>query len=146
MTKRETGKCSFCIDVETQRIAESDFVQLLYPRRPIFEHHLLLVPKEHTQRYDQISKEALFDLQGLLSDLVEKVADSDLGAWLGYNIFSNNGDSAVGQHVPHYHAHIFLRYRDEKQSPYVLLNENRRIEMGEEEWVLNRDAYRELFR
>jgi len=46
--------------------------------------------------------------------------------YLGYNMFSNNGGPAVSQHIPHFHQHIFFRFKSESAAPFKLLNEDRK--------------------
>ncbi len=73
---------------------------------PLAEAHLLVIPKRHYARLDEMPEEELRDLTVLLPRLariVVKVTKAE-----GYNILQNNGQVA-GQAVDHVHFHVIPR-------------------------------------
>lgn len=73
---------------------------------PLAEAHLLVIPKRHYARLDQMPDQEVRDLTALLPRLarvVVKVTEAE-----GYNILQNNGQVA-GQAVGHVHFHIIPR-------------------------------------
>ena len=73
---------------------------------PLAEAHLLVIPKHHYVRLDDMPEQELRDLTTLLPTLarvVVKVTEAE-----GYNILQNNGQVA-GQVVDHVHFHVIPR-------------------------------------
>ncbi len=73
---------------------------------PLAEAHLLVIPKRHYARLDEMPEEEVRDLTALLPRLarvVVKVTEAE-----GYNILQNNGQVA-GQAVGHVHFHVIPR-------------------------------------
>lgn len=117
------SKCEFCDykSFSQQLLLETSRTYLIYPRRPIFTYHFMFVPKEHAPYFISFSDESLIDMKATMKLVVGKLSKSKEG-FIGYNLVSNNGDKRVGQKVPHYHCHMFLRRDDEEISPYTLMN------------------------
>lgn len=118
------GKCDFCDydDFKPQIIYEDELVCILYPRKPVFSHHFMVVPKQHIATFDQLDKKDLLQVHGAITLLHAKFKSGYQESYKGYNIFSNNGSAHVGQKVPHFHMHVFIRLAEEKVSPYAILN------------------------
>lgn len=73
---------------------------------PLAESHLLVIPKNHYARLDEMPEQEAGELAKLLPGLSRAVcAVSGAG---GYNILQNNGQVA-GQVVQHVHFHIIPR-------------------------------------
>jgi diadenosine tetraphosphate (Ap4A) HIT family hydrolase len=73
---------------------------------PLADAHLLVIPKRHFARLDEMPEEELRDLSALLPRLariVVAVTEAE-----GYNILQNNGKVA-GQAVDHVHFHVIPR-------------------------------------
>jgi histidine triad (HIT) family protein len=102
--------CIFCRivagEIPANRVFEDDASLAFLDIAPLSDGHLLLVPKQHFDRLDQMP-----------ADLVARVCANlpKLGAALcgavscaGYNVLQNNG-AVAGQAVGHVHFHLIGR-------------------------------------
>ena len=102
--------CVFCKIIAGQipclRIFEDDVVLAFLDIGPLAEGHLLVIPKEHYLRLEEMSPEAVAAVVRhlpLLGRAVMKATGST-----AYNVLQNNGPES-GQAVPHVHFHIIPR-------------------------------------
>lgn len=113
--------CPFCDadTLEKQYITDNEYAIALLPRRPISTGHILIIPKRHVQLITNLSLNEFGCIQKLINDLFDvfKIYSNAMG----FNITNNNGKIA-GQHIPHFHFHIFFRSRNEKISPFDILS------------------------
>ena len=73
---------------------------------PLAKGHVLVIPKNHHQKIQDMSKEENIDLFTLVHQMISKV-DSNSGSTL---VAIHNGKDA-GQEVPHVHVHLVPRTR-----------------------------------
>ena len=73
---------------------------------PLAKGHVLVIPKNHHQKIQDMSKEENIDLFTLVHQMISKV-DSITGSTL---VAIHNGKDA-GQEVPHVHVHLVPRTR-----------------------------------
>ena len=78
---------------------------------PLAKGHVLVIPKNHHQKIQDMSSEENADLFSLVHKMVSKV-DSLTGATL---VAIHNGKEA-GQEVPHVHVHLVPRSSDDSAS------------------------------
>jgi histidine triad (HIT) family protein len=74
--------------------------------QPVNAGHVLVVPRRHVERFEDVPAELamhLFRVASRLVPAVKKVASAE-----GINIVVNSG-SAAGQDEPHYHVHVIPR-------------------------------------
>lgn len=110
--------CPFCDSEQKYRyITEGSLVKLIYPLAPACKYHVLIVPKRHAERLDQLNADEIAETHALLQRLVS-LAQQNFADFEGYNILSNNGGVAVRQVVGHCHVHVFLRMASEKLDPF----------------------------
>ncbi len=102
--------CIFCKIIAGQipsvSVLETQVTLAFMDVGPLAEAHLLVIPKRHYVRLDEMPEEEVRDLTALLPRLarvVLKVTDA-----AGYNILQNNGRVA-GQAVDHVHFHVIPR-------------------------------------
>ena len=102
--------CIFCKIVAGQipsmSVLETKSVLAFMDIGPLAEAHLLVIPKRHFVRLDEMPEHEVQDLTALLPRLaraVLKVTEAE-----GYNILQNNGQVA-GQAVEHVHFHVIPR-------------------------------------
>lgn len=102
--------CVFCKIVRGQipalRVYEDDHCLAFLDIGPLAEGHLLLIPKAHYQRLEDMPADeisAVFGQVPRLARAVMKVSGAN-----AYNVLQNNGQPA-GQEVPHVHFHIIPR-------------------------------------
>lgn len=77
---------------------------------PLADAHLLLIPKPHYARLDEMPVDDLIQTTGLLPMLSRAVMQ--VSGASAYNILQNNGQAA-GQVVEHVHFHIIPRRQED---------------------------------
>lgn len=102
--------CVFCAVVAgtapAHRVVDDEAVVAFLDHRPLFEGHLLVVPRAHHETLADLPPDAigpLFMRVRALQALVESVLDAD-GAFVAVN-------NRVSQSVPHVHVHVVPRRR-----------------------------------
>jgi len=75
---------------------------------PLAKGHVLVIPKNHHQKIQDLSSEENTDLFSLVHTMISKV-DDITGATL---VAVHNGKDA-GQEVPHVHVHLVPRSKDD---------------------------------
>ncbi len=102
--------CIFCKiiagQIPSMSVLETKSALAFMDISPLAEAHLLVIPKRHYARLDEMPEQEVRDLAALLPRLariVVKVTEAD-----GYNILQNNGQVA-GQAVEHVHFHVIPR-------------------------------------
>jgi len=78
---------------------------------PLAKGHVLVIPKNHHQKIQDMSNEENTDLFSLVHKMISKV-DSITGSTL---VAVHNGKEA-GQEVPHVHVHLVPRSSDDSAS------------------------------
>ena len=79
---------------------------------PLAQGHVLVIPKNHHQKIQDMSHDENSDLFSLVHEMISKV-DSVSGATL---VAVHNGIDA-GQEVPHVHVHLIPRSKDDSAGP-----------------------------
>jgi histidine triad (HIT) family protein len=106
--------CIFCKIVAGQipalKIYENDHVLSFLDIGPLADGHLLVIPKKHYSRLDEMSGDEVAAVARVLPELADAVVRAT-GAQ-GYNVLQNNGRVA-GQLVDHVHFHIIPRMPDD---------------------------------
>jgi len=102
--------CIFCKIVAGQipchKVFEDPDTLAFLDIGPLAEGHLLVIPKEHYGRLDQMPPELAGRVMAHLPRLSRIV--SQVTGQQGFNILQNN-DMVAGQLVPHVHFHIIPR-------------------------------------
>jgi len=102
--------CVFCKIVAGQipalRVFEDDATLAFIDIGPLADGHLLVIPKEHYQRLEDVPPEVLAAVARNLPRLGRAVTRATSAP--GYNLLQNNGKVA-GQQVLHVHFHIIPR-------------------------------------
>jgi len=102
--------CVFCKIVEgtvpSLRVLENEHVLAFLDINPLAPGHLLVIPKRHFERLDQMPEELTAEIARMLPKLGRAVATA-AGA-MGYNLLQNNG-ACAGQVVEHVHFHLIPR-------------------------------------
>lgn len=98
-------------------------------RQPSIAAHSLIIPKRHVENVLGIDVElgkAIFATQVKIAKAIQNAYQVE-----GFSIWSSNGKTA-GQEVPHFHQHVFPRYKDDGYES--LYNEvKRRHQLGLQE-------------
>jgi histidine triad (HIT) family protein len=102
--------CIFCKivsgEIPTKILSESSNSISFMDAFPLAKGHVLVIPKNHHQKIQDMSKEENIDLFTLVHQMISKV-DSISGSTL---VAIHNGKDA-GQEVPHVHVHLVPRTR-----------------------------------
>lgn len=102
--------CIFCKiiagEIPSHRVLETPAAVAFLDVGPLAEGHVLLVPRRHAERLEQLPAEDMADLARSLPALAGAIARATGAA--GLNLLQNNG-IAAGQVVPHVHFHLIPR-------------------------------------
>ena len=135
-----TMNCPFCVPSEEVLVYEDEFIRILIDSYPANRGHLLIVPKRHVEKLEELNeKEKLALIEGIemAIEKLKKVLEPD-----GFNIGINIGEVA-GQTVPHIHIHVIPRYKGDTNFPRggirkaVLDVEDENLNL-KERWIKNR--------
>jgi diadenosine tetraphosphate (Ap4A) HIT family hydrolase len=113
--------CEFCrkeLDT-TQEVIRTSLVKVVYPRRPVIEAAVMIMPIRHCENIHDLTIDEQTDTFAFVNKIQKVFAM--VYKTNGYNIFANNGMSA-GQHIPHVHFHLLARATNEAISPFVIMN------------------------
>ena len=112
--------CAFCDrEVDIQEIVRTPLVKVIYPRRPVVESAVMIMPIRHCENIHALSSEETADIFAMVAKI--QAVFQKIYAAEGYNLFANNG-IAAGQHIPHVHFHLYGRMPHEPVSPFTVLN------------------------
>ena len=104
--------CIFCKiiagDIQAKILKETPNSISFLDAFPLAKGHVLVIPKNHHQKVQDMSPEENTDLFSLVHLMISKV-DALTGATL---VAIHNGKEA-GQEVPHVHVHLVPRSRDD---------------------------------
>lgn len=102
--------CMFCKivagEMPCHKVYENESVLAFLDIGPLSEGHILVIPKSHYEKVDQVVSDDLKDV--ILAVKKITVALVDALECEGYNILCNNGKVA-GQVVKHVHFHVIPR-------------------------------------
>jgi len=102
--------CVFCKIIAGQvpctRVFEDDAALVFLDIGPLAEGHLVVVPKQHYLRLEQMAPEAVMAVTRHLPRLGRALMKATGST--AYNVLLNNGPEA-GQLVPHVHFHVIPR-------------------------------------
>jgi histidine triad (HIT) family protein len=116
--------CIFCKIVSGQInakiIAGTDNSVAFMDAFPLTRGHLLVIPKKHHEKIQDLSFAENTDLFGLVHQIISKT-DSLAGATL---VAIHNGKGA-GQEIPHVHVHLIPRSLDDSAGPVHSMFHNR---------------------
>ncbi|NQS89773.1 HIT family protein [Patescibacteria group bacterium] len=138
--------CDFCDPevLKKQKIYENDYVIAIYPNKPAIYHHFILFPKIHRHVITKMTSKEIIAIKDVIEKMFIILKQSN--NCFGYNITSNNGCPQVGQTVPHCHVHVFFRFKDEKVSPFKVMNDKTlREKLTEKDWAKRKKEFLRLF-
>ncbi|MFA6552019.1 MAG: HIT domain-containing protein [Candidatus Paceibacterota bacterium] len=103
---KERKGCPFC-DVKDEIIAENKSAYLTYALAPYHKHHLLVVPKKHTDKILDVSDDEMKDVYSLLKNGLGILKNLGYG---NISLLVREGNE-IGKSVPHLHYHIIPNIR-----------------------------------
>ena len=138
MSRRPPGHCVFCDvvagELSARVVAETDDTLAFLDHRPVFEGHVLVVPREHHDTLVDLPPGQIapfFAEVQRVARAVEIALDAD-GTFVGIN-------TRVSQSVPHLHAHVVPRRRKDGLRGFFW---PRRAYPSDEQALAVRDAIR----
>jgi diadenosine tetraphosphate (Ap4A) HIT family hydrolase len=101
-------ECAFCNnpDIDARVIIDTGLARAFPTFTPVVVGHMLIVPKRHVQRYDELTSEEKDAVEGLrmkLHGAMQKAFGAE-----GFN-YAWNEARVAGQSVPHFHLHMLPR-------------------------------------
>ncbi len=106
--------CIFCSivkgDIDAEIVFENDYALGFLDANPLADGHTVVVPKEHFERFSDLTEEVATGMFAIVKEINEAVMaglEAD-----GTNIGINDGEAA-GQAIPHTHVHVIPRYHDD---------------------------------
>ncbi|NJE47155.1 HIT family protein [Thermococcus sp. GR7] len=106
--------CPFCNPGAEVILYEDVLIRILIDSYPASRGHLLVVPKRHVERWEELREEektALIKGIDLAMEGLKKALQPD-----AFNIGMNLG-RAAGQTVPHLHMHVIPRWEGDSRHP-----------------------------
>lgn len=108
--------CIFCRivsgEIPSKKVSENCNAIAFMDAFPLTQGHLIIIPKEHRERLQDMTNSDISDVFGLASKLVVRT-DALSGSTL---VAIHNGPYA-GQVVPHVHIHLIPRYVGDGAGP-----------------------------
>lgn len=103
-----SAPCAFCKSdvIERQAIASNTTTYTLYNYKPLLHGHLLIVPKQHVSRFEDLSHEEVLDMFEAIKRAHSLFQEHALGS--DYVLLLQNGFYG-GQTVNHTHFHLIPR-------------------------------------
>ena len=133
-------ECPFCKPLKEQLLYEDGMIRILLDAYPASRGHLLVVPRGHVERWEDLSGEekmALIRGMELAMEALRETLKPD-----AFNVGMNLGKEA-GQTVSHLHLHVIPRWEGDCSHPRggvrkaVLDLEDENLNMRER-WERNR--------
>ena len=130
--------CIFCKiiagDIPVKILKETTSSISFLDAFPLAKGHVLVIPKQHHQKIQDMDIEENTDLFSLVHDMISKV-DALTGATL---VAVHNGREA-GQEVPHVHVHLIPRSKDDSAGPiHSMFNSTMKLSESEVEELYNK--------
>jgi len=113
---QQINNCRFCYDkIRDRIIAGIGTVVAIEDNYPVSKGHMLIIPKNHSSNYFELSDEEKHDADALISELRRTILVDDTSI-TGFNIGVNCGESA-GQTIFHTHIHLIPRRDGDTPNP-----------------------------
>ena len=123
--------CIFCKiisgEIPAKFLAQTKHSVSFMDAFPLSKGHVLVIPKNHHEKIQDMTKEENSDLFSLVQEMISKV-DVVSGSTL---LAVHNGKEA-GQEIPHVHVHLVPRSNSDSAGPIHSMF-NSKIEMTESE-------------
>jgi len=95
--------CIFCKiikgEIPSKKVLENDNFLAFYDINPIAPIHILIIPKEHYEKFDVTPIELFPEMAKFIKEVAKKLNITD------YRLITNNGKKA-SQEVFHLHIHL----------------------------------------
>jgi len=122
------NRCQFC-KIESfkhQIICQNENFHVIHSRSPLTKGHIMIVTKRHIDNFIDLTETEVKDFFKILKKISKSLKKTY--KYDGVNLFTNVGKIA-GQIIPHLHFHLILRFKNEKESPFDKLNNQKSYEI-----------------
>ena len=109
------SECPFCNLPKNRIVRQSLLFNVIEDLYPVTELHLLLIPKEHSPSFFNLSLDHKVELVTLLDECQNFLKEKDPSI-SGFNVGINDGEVA-GQTVMHCHIHLIPRRAGDQADP-----------------------------
>jgi histidine triad (HIT) family protein len=96
-------ECIFCKivngEIPSKKVLENDKFLAFYDINPSAPIHVLIIPKEHFEKFDETPSEIISEMADFIKEVAKTLNITD------YRLVTNNGKSA-GQEIFHFHVHL----------------------------------------
>ena len=111
------SSCIFCKiinkELPASLVFEDEHCIAFLDINPIAEGHVLVIPKQHYERFSEIKNETSGHLFKIGQKILKAIEESDIKCE-GANLFLSDG-TVAGQEVMHSHLHILPRSKNDGQ-------------------------------
>jgi histidine triad (HIT) family protein len=111
------NNCIFCKiinkELPVSLVFEDNICLAFLDINPIAEGHVLVIPKQHHERFVLLNNETVGHLFKIGQKVLKAIEDSDIRCE-GANLFLSDG-TVAGQEVMHSHLHIVPRFKNDNQ-------------------------------
>ena len=106
------SSCAFCNPtvLKQNTFYEGNAASALLTHKPAIEGHVLVIPKRHVVRFEELTDGELVEIKALIGK-IDRISKKIYGS-TGYLLLEKNGKEA-GQSVPHVHFHYIPRREGE---------------------------------
>ncbi|WP_456422050.1 HIT family protein [Thermococcus sp.] len=107
-------ECPFCRPPREGLLYENGLIRILLDAYPANRGHLLVVPRRHVERWEELGEEekvALIRGMELAMEVLRETLKVE-----AFNVGMNLGREA-GQTVPHLHLHVIPRWKGDSKNP-----------------------------
>jgi diadenosine tetraphosphate (Ap4A) HIT family hydrolase len=112
----QIDSCRFCYDkIKDRIIAKVGSVVAIEDNYPVSKGHMLIIPKNHSSNYFELSDVEKHDADTLINEIRKNILADDPSI-TGFNIGMNCGESA-GQTIFHTHIHLIPRRNGDTANP-----------------------------
>ncbi|HUR69494.1 MAG TPA: HIT family protein [Candidatus Thermoplasmatota archaeon] len=125
--------CLFCRiasgEIPSSKVGENEGAFAFLDIQPLARGHVLVIPKQHAERFADMPRESARAVMDLAQDVVGRLGKR-LGAH-GVTIAANDG-RAAGQEVMHVHVHLVPRAEADGHGPiHALFKTRAELKAGE---------------
>ncbi len=108
--------CVFCKQevIDRQKVYETNFCMVLCDFNPVEPHHMIIIPKRHTERLEELTNNEIQDTFNVIKT-INNALEQKINK-RAYLILQKNGGE-VGQTIPHAHFHYISISQTNNHTP-----------------------------
>lgn len=134
---RKLKICPFCKILDSEKLEENKSFILILSRAPYTKDHLLLIPKRHVLKMENIKNKERLDFEKLLFYGIKKLHKKYRNISI---IYKEGSRKEAGKSMSHMHYHLIPNVRIDK-----IKNSNRRKIFSKEEYLEKTKEFKKGF-